>query len=210
MPKEHSRSERTAAHNILGRWLHFGIALCVVLCVALGCISARSGAPASGLGPVIAFNLHKFIGLNALLLLALFLTWSARGHARPPAELFPWFSRAHLQRIANEWRGERAGLDLPATAAAVQGLGIAAAWLATSSGLALVLVSLFQDGTPQSPAFATAKLSAIHSAADSALWVYLVLHVGAVFVHATQGERERCARMFRLLEPDHDNRGASS
>ena len=218
MLKEHShagaptpglRGNRTAAHNILGRWLHFGIAVCVVLCVVFGWIAGRSGRPAFTLGATIAFNLHKFIGLNALLLLALFLTWSARGHARALGELFPWFSPARLRSIAQEWTREQAGMDLPATAAMVQGCGLAAAWCATTSGLALVLVSLMQDGAPAQEPSPARALAAIHSFADGVLWVYLMLHVGAVFLHAAKGNGERCARMFNLLQPDHDQRASS-
>src|SRR3569832_381491 len=96
-PPRADRISSSAAANILGRWLHFGIAICIVLCLILAWLSAQASLRGHPLASTVACNLHKFIGLNAMLLGLLFLVWSALGHARSLSELFPWFSPRRLK-----------------------------------------------------------------------------------------------------------------
>lgn len=191
-----------AGNNILGRWLHCGMAVCLALC--LGFSLGMAGRAAGGGVPwaLIAFNLHKFIGLNALLLVTLYIVWSAHGYARRLGDLFPWYSASRLRRIAQEIVRPRDWLHMQAVPAMVQGLGLTAALVATESGLVMVLLQISADRAPD-----LGLWPAVHLAASRVLWGYLVAHMGAVALHWLTGQRAAVRRMFALFRPHEPRSG---
>jgi cytochrome b561 len=187
-----------AARTILGRWLHLGLAVCITLCLLLSlCFVLPVGPEISG--ALVAFNLHKFIGLNGLFILCLYLMWTARGQAKPWGELFPWLSRDRMARVASEVFAPAEWLHMRAVPSMVQGLGIVLAGAAFLSGLAMVLAVLMPSLAAQD---AMAAARALHRWAASLLWGYLSLHAGAVALHMAYGGYEMIRPMFQLLDPE--------
>lgn len=195
---DHPTQEPGAARTILGRWLHLGLAVCITLCLLLSlCFVLPVGPQISG--ALVAFNLHKFIGLNGLFILCLYLMWTARGQAKAWSELFPWLSRERMACAMKEVVHPSEWLHMRAVPAMVQGLGIAFAAAAFVSGLFMVLAVLL-------PSFAApdavAAARALHRWSTSLLWVYLALHAGAVALHLACGGYEMVRPMFKLLDPE--------
>jgi hypothetical protein len=189
---------KTKPTNILTRWLHFGFALSIVLCLALSLGMAVNGRGLTG--ATIAFTLHKFIGLNALLLVSLYLMWSALGHAKSLATLFPWFSARTRKALAEELKHFHILFPhLHAVAAAMQGLGIAVALGATTTGLALVFCAIFREMLGG----AESALATMHAVLARGLWCYLAAHGAAAALHALLRHR-RMFSIFRLFTPDVD------
>ena len=194
-----AKSSPSAAGNILGRWLHFGIAVCVISSLLLAGFTRNLHAGGSTLAGNVTFNLHKFIGLNALLLVSLFLMWSAIGHARQWADLFPWLCVNRLRTIRTELANPGTYHRMKAVPTMVQGCGIAVALTASASGLALVMLGMApQAGAPSTMRF----LVQLHLLANTALWAYLGMHLAAVVFHVASGRSGEVRRMFNLLQPE--------
>ncbi len=186
-----------AANNILGRWLHCGMAICLALCLGFSLGMAGRQATVGVPWALIAFNLHKFIGLNALLLVVLYIVWSAHGHARRLGDLFPWFSLGRLRAVVGELTRPSGYVHMQAVPAMVQGWGLASALVATASGLYIVLLQI--------AAGASASLGIwpqVHLIVSRMLWGYLLVHLCAVVLHVVWGQRAAVRSMFALFRPD--------
>ncbi len=194
--RDSARPALSARSNILGRWLHFGIALCVLFCLLLSLVMTPHTADIS-LGS-IAFTLHKFIGLNCLVLVSLYFVWSLRGYAKKPSELFPWFFPARLRALKNELlSGPTHFKEWRLIPAAVQGLGLLLIVSVNVLGLLLVINIIFP--TVMSAGGANA-VTLTHNFFAKLVWWYLAAHVGAFLLHCWMRER-RYLQMFDLLTP---------
>lgn len=89
--------------DILSRWLHVGMASCIVLCTLffIGGMDGQAKQISAGL---IFFNLHKFVGINFIVIGTIYLLWSAKKQGKPLSQLFPWFDAAARGRLMREVR----------------------------------------------------------------------------------------------------------
>lgn len=89
--------------DILSKWLHVGMASCIVLCVAFywGGMDVHVKHLSAGL---ILFNLHKFVGINFIVISTIYLLWSVKKQGKPMSELFPWSNAYARECLAREVR----------------------------------------------------------------------------------------------------------
>lgn len=195
-------SNSNTSYNLLTKWLHIGLVISVTVPLIF---SLFMNPMADKLGlPLIAFNLHKFIGLNALLLISLYLLWAKEKKAKSLSELFPWFSGKRLVALFREIGGllstRRINGETKCIAAAIQGLGLGTSLVATATGLYLILGIIF-------PVLLTKielVMILIHKYSSNALWGYLVLHVGALSLHVRIVHNRTMLQIFDLLERRND------
>ena len=91
--------------DILSKWLHLGMASCICLCVFMSlAMNAHTKEVSWGL---IWYNLHKFIGINFIVISSIYLIWSAKKQGKPLAELFPWINPLARAAIKSEFRQRR-------------------------------------------------------------------------------------------------------
>jgi len=89
--------------DILSKWLHVGMASCIVLCTAFywGGMDVHAKKLSVGL---VFFNLHKFVGINFIVISLIYLLWSAKKQGKPMNELFPWFDAHARECVMQEIR----------------------------------------------------------------------------------------------------------
>ena len=183
-----------ASSNILGRWLHFGIALTTVVCLILSLFMIPNARQFSG--SYIAFTLHKFIGLQALVFICIYLLWCSRGYTKKPSDLFPWF---YPDRLRELWREIRPGLrgfkDWRLIPSAVQGLGIIIILLSNLLGVLLIFDIIFPTWLS---VYSFKHLLKIHIISVNIIWIYLAIHLGAFLLHWARGEK-RYLKIFKIL-----------
>ena len=188
-----------ASSNVLGRWLHFGIALCLVLVLLLSLVMTTQATIGITVG-LVAFTLHKFIGLNLLLFISLYFLWMKHGHTKKFTDLYPWFSRHKLIMLFEEimlgWRHYKEWRLIPA---AVQGVGLLIVLLTTLVGLILLIDVIFPSVLARLGMLSTMKEA--HHVLTWGIWGYLLIHVGAFFLHLFIGNR-KYLQMFQLLTLD--------
>ena len=121
--------------DIMSKWLHLGMASCIILCVLMSfAMNAHTKDISWGL---IWYNLHKFIGINFIVISTIYLIWSASKHGKPLSELFPWTNHEARAALKAEFY-QRKTLQLNRISALVQelsiliGIGIVAALLRTT------------------------------------------------------------------------------
>ena len=196
-------SDSKYTYNLLTKWLHFGIAISITIPLLFSIFMDKGGASLSF--PLIAYDLHKFIGLNALLLVSLYLLWSAERKAKTSTELFPWFSLKQIKILFTEFKGlfsKSKNTGTKSMAAAVQGLGITFALVATTSGLYLIMGVIFPSLLFNSENI----FIVLHAWSSNALWGYLALHLGAALWHIKLRKRKQILKIFDLLERRNDIR----
>ncbi len=181
-------------YNLLTRWLHFGLASSITLTLFLSLVMLQGEQHPVPL-PVVAFNLHKIIGLNAMVLILLYLLWSSKHLAKSLTDLFPWFSIKKLKILFAELTRWRSLTDKPQLAAAVQGSGILVALLTSATGTWLILGMIepgllmgWQDQIINS-----------HTVLARVMWIYLGVHVSMAMLHALHGHLW-FFRIFGLLQ----------
>lgn len=89
--------------DILSKWLHVGMAICIVLCTAFVLIGMDSHTKKITAG-LVYYNLHRFIGINFIIISTIYLIWSARKHGKPLRDLFPWFDARAMKQLKDELR----------------------------------------------------------------------------------------------------------
>lgn len=89
--------------DILSKWLHMGMASCIVLCTAFYWGGMEVHAKQLSVG-LIFFNLHKFVGINFIVISTIYLLWSAKKQGKPMQELFPWFNPHARECLIREVR----------------------------------------------------------------------------------------------------------
>lgn len=89
--------------DILSKWLHVGMASCIVLCTAFywGGMDVHAKQLSVGL---VFFNLHKFVGINFIVISLIYLLWSAKKQGKPMTELFPWLDAHARECVMQEIR----------------------------------------------------------------------------------------------------------
>lgn len=168
--------------DILVKWLHIGMASCVVLCVGLSLVMDPGVKTLSR--ELVFFNLHKFIGINFVVISLIYLLWSAKGYGKALSDLFPWFRKRTRSQLWDEARK----FNLSETrhiASAVHGLGIVFALVTCVLGLWLVLLAL--GGTPIGT---DTWLSKFHYFFSLLTMVYVAVHVAAALLHGMVGHKE--------------------
>lgn len=86
--------------DIMSKWLHLGMASCITLCVFMSfAMNAHTKEISWGL---IWYNLHKFVGINFIVICTIYLIWSANRHGKPLFELFPWFNQKSRKALKAE------------------------------------------------------------------------------------------------------------
>ncbi len=188
--------EPKGVYNLLTRWLHFGLASSIALTLFLSLVMLQGEGHPVPL-PVVAFNLHKIIGLNVMVLTLLYLLWSSRHIAKSLNDLFPWFSIKKLKILFAELTRWRSLDDKPQLAAAVQGSGILVALLSSATGTWLILGMIepgllmgWQD-----------EIIISHAFLARMMWVYLGIHVSMTILHTLRGHLW-FLRIFDLLQVD--------
>lgn len=91
--------------DTLSKWLHIGMAACIVLCTTMGLAMDVRGKIFTL--EVAFFVLHKFIGLDFILIASIYLLWSSTRNGKPLTELFPWFNAEARQAVLTEVRAIR-------------------------------------------------------------------------------------------------------
>ena len=180
-------------YNLLTRWLHVGIASSTALSLGLSLVMSTEPPVQGFTWDIVAFNLHKIVGLNAQVLIVLYLVWSAKRHAKSFRELYPWL--AWLRRLAPGRSEHRDVVPAWRGSSIFQGLGLLTALTATLSGtmmiMALIEPELLQAGV--------GLWTTLHFYSGHALWVYLALHCGAALTHVVGRHRE-ILQIFKLLD----------
>lgn len=144
----------------------------------------------------IGFDIHRWCGIDMAGAVALRWLW---GFAGPPAQRFAaWFPLTPL-RLRSAWQDivALAGCRLPVrplhqgVAGLVQALGLCAfAWMAVTGAILFVWLE------PWARAAGIVRvIKQMHEAGQIVLWSYLLLHVGAVVLHARRGH-DIWRRMF--------------
>jgi cytochrome b561 len=188
--------------------LHALVALAVVfqLCVSLVMTVPKPRHILTPLGTAL-FTAHHYVGLAAMLVVALFWAWLlVRRGGTPLGRLFPWLSRRRLTDVLDAvlLYGRLAlRLRLPdpeaaeALPAAIQGLGLVLVLIVASTGTIGYL-----GWIPGTAMTGTSWLAfEIHETLANVLWGYLAIHVGAVLLHELFGHR-LLRQMTPLPEPD--------
>ncbi len=169
-------------YNLLTKWLHFGFASSITLTLFLSLVMLQGGGEPVPL-PVVAFNLHKIIGLNAMVLTLVYLLWSSRHFTKSLSDLFPWFSMKKLRILFSELTRWRSLNDKPQLAAAVQGSGILVALLTSVTGTWLIL-GMIEPGLVMGWQDEIVKW---HIVLARVMWIYLGVHVSMTLLHTLHG-----------------------
>lgn len=182
-------------YNLLTKWLHIGIASCIVLSLFFTLL--MSSAPTSGLPSLatVSFNLHKFVGINAFVLIFIYLLWAANSKAKSLDRLFPWLSFGGYKRLLIEIFRLFRSFELEYWAGAIQGLGILTAAVSAGSGVVLILDVIF----PQLLDKRADLVINLHIESSHLLWYYLAIHISAAFFHWLTRQAQ-IFRIFDLLE----------
>lgn len=168
--------------DILVKWLHLGMACSVSLCVLFSL--AMDPVAKTMSRDLIFFNLHKFIGINFIVISSVYLLWSAKRYGKSLSDLFPWLHRRTYRRLYNEI--SRCDLsDTYYLSSALQGLGIFFSLTACVLGVWLVLLTI--DGISVA---ADTWLAKSHYLFSLLTMGYLSMHVGAALLHAMIGHKE--------------------
>jgi|GEM_PF-4747213 len=195
--------------HILVRWFHFAFAMSIVLSLGFSLVMI-SKSPIPGQFPleVVAFNLHKILGLNALVLLLTYMFWHWYKNDRSRRDLMPLLSLMRLRQTLSDLKTfDMYRSDI--IAAMFVNLGWLLAVLVTASGTALIIGMIYPDFLSQH----TESISWFHEQTTYFLWAYLLFHVGAAIAHLFNGQ-PYVAWIFDLFDryrpPTEDNSGYNS
>jgi cytochrome b561 len=151
--------------------------------------------PLPGEEPSLIFNLHEYIGLASVGVVAAFWVWTmVRRGETSLGRLLPWFSLMRLRDVAADAMCQLrrlARLQAPSDedgpmASAVHGLGLLTVTMMAATG------TLYYS-TGGSP-FAHSALS-MHKLFANVMWVYLVTHASLAVLHQLLGS-DIYSRMF--------------
>ena len=142
-----------------------------------------------------AFGVHQYVGLFAMLIVALFWVWlMLRRVGTAPGRLFPWFSaprRAELWAdiLLHVQLARRLSLPDPehseSLAAATHGLGLLIVLIMATTG---TIGWLTWDQAAGMGSF-THTIFEAHGLVANLLWAYVIVHVGASLLHEALGHR---------------------
>lgn len=176
--------------DILSKWLHLGMASCITLCVLMSfAMNAHTKEVSWGL---IWYNLHKFIGINFIVISTIYLIWSAHKHGKPLPELFPWLNPKSHVALRAELRQHRT-LPLNRISALVQELII----LLGVGVLAVLLRAtyvLYSGGQPTADVW----LKHVPELASILVLYYLIAQVPWCNPSARAGWRRELRRLSKI------------
>jgi cytochrome b561 len=178
----------TAIWSIQTRLLHLGLALTVTLQLAVSLVMEAPDHEDASEVALAAFEAHEFIGMAALLVVALHWLWSLASRADGGlSHLFPWGGAALTQvkiDVSKLFKGQlpeggpRGGLP-----GLVHGLGfLAVTAMAISGG---ILFFIFPEtGEPGKNVEAVAE---VHEFIATFVWIYWGAHIALGVLHKRAG-----------------------
>lgn len=170
--------------HILVRWFHFGFGLSIVLSLGFSLVMVSKN-PIPGQFPleVVAFNLHKILGLNAFILLLIYMFWLWYQDDRGRRDLMPLLSMMRVRQTLSDLKT----FDMHRSdiiAAMFVSFGWLLAILVTASGTALIIGMIYPDLQSRY----TESITWFHKQATYFLWAFLLIHVGAAIAHIFNGQ----------------------
>ncbi len=196
--------------SVLTRVLHSLLAFAVIyqLASSLAMEGPKRGHEAAGL-PGTLFELHEWVGLGALAVVALFWVWSLvrQGETRLGV-LVPWFSRDRLRDLREDLARHGRALrqrTLPvhkpqgALPAAIHGLGLLLVSVMALTGS----VFYFWHGDAGTAGAAAKTAKEVHTTLSNLVWAYLIGHACMAMLHRLAGH-DIIQPMFNLRQSGNE------
>lgn len=194
-------STLSTQHQLWTRLLHAGVAIAVIIQLTTSLVLRPAEEGHAG---NLAFDIHQFSGLVALVIVSAFWVLAlVRRRGTPLGALWPWFSetrRAALwadmaDHLASARRFQLpAHKDAAALPSATHGLGIALVTVMAVTGTVYYFVN---DGNPDAGGLVGVVMF-LHTSLASLVWIYLVGHAGlGVLQHFSNNHSLRHMWSFR-------------
>lgn len=166
------------------RLLHAGLVSTVSVQLWVSLVMKAPGAKAHTALEVLTYQVHRYIGLVALVVVLLHWVWSVTTHGRATVRnLFPTTAQQRT-RVLSELRGLIAK-QIPDSETAggvtglVHGLGLLAVTAVALTG-AILFMWWPEIGKPDA---LTHTLGDVHSALSNFVWAYWIVHGGIALLH---------------------------